>query len=53
MAPAIGRSRPAAAALVTCLRHIPDLLQDLDAKALVIRVVACEVAVVLALGVGA
>lgn len=40
-------------ALITALRDIPDLLQDLDTKALVVGVVSCEVTVVLALSVGA
>lgn len=41
------------AALVAGLGDVPDLLEDLDAEALVVGVVAGEVAVVLALGVGA
>lgn len=41
----------AAAALVTGLGDVPDLLEDLDAEALMIGIVAGEVAVVLALGV--
>lgn len=47
-------SRPGvAAAFVTSLRDVPDLFEDLDTKALVVGIVAGEVAVVLALGVGA
>lgn len=57
MAPAISRgclhgSPIATAAFIAGLRYVPDLLEDLDPKALVIGIVACEVAVVLALGVG-
>lgn len=42
-----------AAAFITGLGNVPDLLEDLDTKALVVGVVAGEVAVVLALCVGA
>lgn len=40
-------------ALVAGFGHIPDLLEDLHAEALVVGIVARKVAVVLALGVGA
>lgn len=50
MAPAAG-CPGAAAAFVTGLRDVPDFLEDLDTEALVIGVVAGEVAVILALGV--
>lgn len=43
----------AAAALVTSLGDVPDLFEDLDAEALVVGIVAGEVAVVLALCVRA
>lgn len=51
LAPPASCSRTAT--FVTGLGDIPDLLEDLDAEALVVGVVAGEVAVVLALGVGA
>lgn len=42
-----------ASTLVTGFGDVPDLLEDLDTKALMVGVVASKVTVILALGVGA
>lgn len=57
MAPSVGSrscsATAAAGAFITCFRDVPYLLEDLDAEALVVRVVARKVAVVFAFGIGA
>lgn len=50
--PSVGTWKVGVDALVAGLGHIPDLLKHLHAEALVVGVVTCEVAVVLALRIG-